>query len=91
MALPRWIDNPPVWPDAVPEGSGRAWLAAWASIHCDMLFVELFLADDAMECLDILNRLTELDIKPEEPIDSSCKLFLRELEKHRCEHLRIHG
>lgn len=98
MAL-RWKDNPRFFmgkdlkagKECLPSGCGRAWLIAWASVHDDFLFVELFLADDAMEMLDILNRATGLEIAPTAEVDSSCKLFLKELEKQRSEHLRIHG
>ncbi|EAB4417328.1 hypothetical protein D7B12_18020 [Salmonella enterica] len=77
--------------ECLPSGSGRAWLIAWANTFDDYLFVELFLADDAMEMLEILNRATGLEINPDDDVDSSCKLFLKELEKIRSERLRIHG
>lgn len=87
----RWKDNPPVWPHAsLPAGCGRAWLVAWASRFDDMLMVEMYLAEDAMELLGILNRATGMDISPDAPCDSSCKLFLKTLENERCEYLRVH-
>ncbi|EAO1133593.1 hypothetical protein EX011_21755 [Salmonella enterica] len=102
MLEPQWKDNPQVWtkvtirdgvaiPDPLPPGSGRAWLVAWASVHDDFLFVELFLAVDAMEMLEILNRATGLEIPETAGVDTSCKIFLRELEAIRCERIRIHG
>ncbi|EDL8063721.1 hypothetical protein CTA21_16340 [Salmonella enterica] len=98
MAI-RWKDNPRFFmgkdlkagSECLPSGSGRAWLIAWASTFDDFLFVELFLADDAMEMLEILNRATGLEIAPDDEVDSSCKVFLKELEKIRSERLRIHG
>lgn len=98
MAL-TWSDNPRFFMgkdlkaggECLPSGSGRAWLIAWASVHDDFLFVELFLADDALEMLDVLNRATSLEIPASAEVDSSCKLFLTELEKIRYERLRLHG
>ncbi|EDY2029993.1 hypothetical protein GTB64_004435 [Salmonella enterica] len=94
-----WRDNPRFFmakdlqlgDEHLPSGSGRAWLVAWASVHDDFLFVELFLCDDAMEMLAVLNRATGLDIPDTAEVDSSCKLFLTELDKQRNERLRLHG
>ncbi|EAM1616281.1 hypothetical protein EU642_21840 [Salmonella enterica] len=94
-----WADNPRFFMgkdlkaggECLPSGSGRAWLIAWANTFDEFLFVELFLADDALEMLEILNRATGLDIAPTAQVDSSCKIFLSELEKIRHDRLRIHG
>ena len=94
-----WADNPRFFMgkdlkaggECLPSGSGRAWLIAWANAFDEFLFVELFLADDALEMLEILNRATGLDIAPTAQVDSSCKIFLSELEKIRHDRLRIHG
>ncbi|ECN9265172.1 hypothetical protein ZL58_14145 [Salmonella enterica subsp. enterica serovar Typhimurium] len=98
MAL-TWSDNPRffmgkdlrVGNECLPSGCGRAWLIAWANVHDEFLFVELFLCDDALEMLDVLNRATGLNIAPGEPVDSSCKLFLSELEKQRHDRIHLHG
>lgn len=95
----KWSDNPRFFMgkdlkagrECLPSGCGRAWLIAWASVHDDFLFVELFLADDALEMLDILNRATGLDIPASDDVDSSCKIFLKELEHIRSERIRLHG
>lgn len=95
MAL-KWKDNPrffmgkdlKVTNECLPSGSGRAWLIAWASIHDDFLFVELFLCDDALEMLGILNRATGLAIPDDAEVDSSCKIFLSELEAQRAGRIR---
>jgi hypothetical protein len=94
-----WCDNPRFFmgkdlkagKECLPSGCGRAWLVAWASVHDDFLFVELFLADDALEMLDILNRATGLDIPATAEVDLSCKQFLAVLDKERNDHLRVYG
>lgn len=94
-----WKDNPRFFMgkdlnldgECLPSGSGRAWLVAWASVHDNLLFVELFLCDTALEMLAVLNRATGLDIAESAPVDSSCKIFLAELEKQRHERIHLHG
>ncbi|EAO3414780.1 hypothetical protein E3L83_19595 [Salmonella enterica] len=98
MAL-TWKDNPRFFMgkdlklggEHLPSGCGRAWLIAWASAHDDFLFVELFLCDDALEMLAVLNRATGLAIPDTAEVDSSCKIILAELEQQRHDRLRFHG
>ncbi|EON2338995.1 hypothetical protein ACLLKL_001965 [Escherichia coli] len=98
MAL-KWSDNPRFFMakdlkaggECLPSGCGRAWLIAWANVHDEFLFVELFLCDDALEMLAVLNRATGLEIPADAAVDSSCKIFLSELEKIRHDRIRLHG
>ncbi|EKK5568027.1 hypothetical protein PN823_004447 [Enterobacter hormaechei] len=98
MAI-KWRDNPRFFmgkdlkanSECLPPGCGRAWLIAWASTHDDFLFVELFLCEDALEMLGVLNRATGLNIPEDAEVDSSCKMFLAELEAQRAARLRFQG